>query len=100
MSTFVHWYLLAESSMAPAASGMFQIRVKSGLIDYPTGKSAMVYYGCAENMQLEISQIAAQREAENFLCRHQSTNEPAVLLERMQDRFRKRFGVLPCWPEG
>ncbi|MBL4636761.1 MAG: hypothetical protein JKY56_23120 [Kofleriaceae bacterium] len=100
MSTFVHWYLLAESQMVPATSGMFQIRVESGLIDYPKGKSAMVYYGCAENMQLEIVKIAAQREAENFLCRHQSTGEPAVLLERMRNRFRERFGVFPSWPEG
>ena len=100
MSTFVHWYSLAESHEAPAEPGMFQIRVVSGLLDYPNGKSAMVYYGCGDDMNAEIARIAAERSAEHFLCRHQSTEEPAVLLERMRKRFRDRFGVLPTWPMG
>ncbi|MFQ5865218.1 MAG: hypothetical protein ACE5IW_08340 [bacterium] len=35
----------------PTKAGLFQIRVREGLLTYPKGKSAMFYYGYASNLK-------------------------------------------------
>jgi hypothetical protein len=100
MTDFVHWYALRDASAhAPDGPGVFQIRVPEGLLTYPTGRSAMAYYALAHNLRDEIARIAADHDELDFLCRHQSSAEPAVLLEFVRSQFVRRFGTAPNWPE-
>ncbi len=99
MTDFVHWYSLRDAGKhAPRGPGVFQIRIPHGLIDYPSGKSAMVHYSLAQDLHDEIARIAALHDELDFLCRHQSSPEPAVLLEFVQSQFLRRFGTVPTWP--
>ena len=99
MTDFVHWYPLREAGQhAPACRGVFQIRMASGLLHYPSGKSAMAHYGSAENLCDEILRLAAEHGEVDFLCRHQSSEQPAVLLELVRTQFERRFGTAPSWP--
>ena len=97
---FVHCYPLQEAQRhAPSGPGVYQIRVPAGLLDYPKGKSAMVHYGSSANLRAAIEALAASRLEGDFLCRHQSSEEPAVLLEFVCSQFERRFGSVPVWPE-
>jgi hypothetical protein len=99
MTDFVHWYPLREAGEhAPAGRGVYQIRIPSGLLEYPSGKSAMVHYGSAENLREELAELALAHDQLDFLCRHQSSEQPAVLLEFVLTQFERRFGVAPNWP--
>lgn len=97
---FVHWYPLAESDLhAPAEAGVYQLRVPEGLRSYPTGRSAMVHYGSATNLREGIQVLRAALPRSDFLCRHQSSATPAVLLEFVRSQFIRRFGCAPTWSE-
>lgn len=99
MTDFVHWYPLREAVQhAPPETGVFQIRVADGLLDYPQGKSAMVHYGQATDLRDSIQQVAREHNEADFLCRHQSSEQPAVLLEFVLNNFERRFGTAPSWP--
>jgi hypothetical protein len=98
-TSFVPWYPLAQAGQhAPAAPGVYQIRVSKGLIDYPTGKSAMVCYGTSQNLREELSRQGQERDGAAFLARHQQTSQAAELFEMIMERFRQRFGAEPEWP--
>ena len=50
MEQFGRWFDLTETSVeehAPDGPAALQVRRARGLVDYPTGKSAMVWYGYA-----------------------------------------------------
>ena len=43
------WILLNTEQLqklAPRTSGLYEIKVDNAVIDYPNGKSSMIYYGC------------------------------------------------------
>jgi hypothetical protein len=45
------WLTFDEVEIAaPEDPGLFQIKLREGLLAYPSGKSAMVYYGYSENL--------------------------------------------------
>lgn len=102
---FVPWYPLAEASRhAPSSPGVYQVRVEKGLIEYPTGKSAMIHYGAARDVRQAVSELADAHPAAPWLCRHavelspQEEADPEEALERLLDRFRRRFGAPPTLP--
>jgi hypothetical protein len=100
---FVPWYRLAEAAEhAPARPGVFQVRVESGLIDYPRGKSAMVHYGAADDVRAATLAFAAAHPGAALLCRHaeQTTAaaDPDAVLATLLARFRGRFGASPGLP--
>jgi hypothetical protein len=99
MTDFVHWYALRDAGEhAPAGPGVLQIKIPAGLLTYPTGKSAMVHYASSQNLQEEVTRLAAEHAELDFLCRHQSSEQPAVLLDFVQTQFLRRFGTAPSWP--
>ena len=99
LTDFVHWYPLADAAKhAPPSPGVFQVKVSGRLIDYPTGKSAMVCYGSAENLQEAVATVALEHLGAKFMCRHQGSDAPAVLLDFVLGQFVRRFGVPPTWP--
>ena len=97
--TFGSWYPLQEApANTPARSGVFQIRLAQGLLDYPTGKSAMVHYGWSET-DLRAEVLAFTPGAgEPLLCRHVEERYPRAAHDRLREQFIRRFGSPPRLP--
>ena len=99
MTDFVHWYALREADdHAPSGPGVFQVKISRGLLTYPGGKSAMVHYASSPDLRQAIARLAGDHDDLDFLCRHQSSEQPAVLLQFVQTQFERRFGRSPNWP--
>lgn len=93
---FGRWYPVAEiEARAPAAPGVYQLKIASGLVDYPRGKSAMVGYGAGPDVR--AAALAADPEP-GWMCRHVETDSAAAaatLLSELSARFERRFGATP-----
>lgn len=97
---FGPWYPLADArDRAPAAEGVLQLRLASGLLDYPRGRSAMVHYAHADDVRAAAVAWAAAHGAEGIVCRHliegDGATAPAVLCAKFVDEFVRRFGAAP-----
>jgi len=87
---------------------MFQVRVAEGLIDYPTGKSAMIHYETADDVRAAIAAFRARSPAAAaaaWLCRHtiemtaaDRAAATAELHARLLREFTARFGTAPALP--
>jgi hypothetical protein len=102
MSTmrFGPWYpLTAAGDLAPAGEGVLQLRLASGLIDYPRGKSAMVHYEHAAELRTAAAAWATAHGADGIVCRHLIETDPATDLAgfcaKLFDEFVRRFGSSP-----
>ena len=97
---FCPWYPLAEAaSRAPAGEGVLQLRVASGLVDYPRGKSAMVHYAHAGDVRATALALARDKGGE-LLCRHLEAEgseviDMAAAFARLVGEFERRFGARP-----
>jgi hypothetical protein len=101
--TFCRWYPLSEAEThAPARPGVFQVRLAEGLLDYPTGKSAMVHYQSAPDMRAAAAEFAACHPGAPWLCRHlEESIDPAgatTLHASLVREFTRRFGTAPAVP--
>jgi hypothetical protein len=93
----------AALGAVPAEAGLVQVRVAEGLVTYPRGKSAMIWYGAERDLRASLQEassriVAAAREAgiEGPLwvrTRRVAIPEPA--LARLLERFTARFGTPP-----
>jgi hypothetical protein len=101
---FCPWYPLAEAARhAPAGEGVLQIRVVDGLLDYPTGKSAMVHYEHALAVRDRAMALAAEHHGEALLCRHLEIEgdervDLAAFHAKVLEEFVRRFGSPPAFP--
>lgn len=99
---FGPWYPLADArDLAPAAEGVLQLRLASGLIDYPRGKSAMVHYAHAADVRAAALAWAAEHRADGIVCRHlieADGGAPAALFAQVMAEFVGRFGAPPGAP--
>jgi hypothetical protein len=100
--TFGPWYPLAEAGEhAPASEGILQLRVVSGLVDYPRGKSAMVWYEHAPDVRAAALALASAHRGKDLLCRHVIELDPATdfatLYAKVTSEFVRRFGTLPLF---
>ena len=102
---FVSWYALAEASAhAPPTPGVFQVRVRRGLIDYPRGKSAMIHYGWARDVRAAAAAFARAHPHADWLCRHAvelapwQVADPEQACRTLLQRFHARFGTPPSIP--
>ena len=79
-----------------------QLRLASGLLDYPRGKSAMVHYQHAEDVRAAAVAWAAAHGADGIVCRHLIEGEaamaPAALCAKLMEEFVRRFGARPRLP--
>lgn len=86
---------------APAAEGVLQLRLAEGLIDYPTGKSAMVHYAYTLNMRESALALAAAHP-NGLVCRHVEEVPAGVDLRafhaKVREEFVRRFGREPGFP--
>jgi hypothetical protein len=102
---FGPWYPLAEAGdHSPAAEGVLQLRLASGLIDYPRGKSAMLHYAHAGDVRAAAIAWAAAHGADGFVCRHLIELDPGTELAtfhaKLSEEFVRRFGAPPHAPPG
>jgi hypothetical protein len=78
-------------------AGVFQIKIERGLVEYPRGKSAMIYYGAGPNVR-EAVQAVASRLAEQFgpiVCRSLASDQFEEELAHHLQRFTDQFGAPP-----
>jgi hypothetical protein len=99
---FGPWYPLADArDRAPASDAVWQLRLASGLIDYPRGKSAMVHYGHAADFRAAALAWAQthSRAAPGLVCRHlievDAATDLAAFHAKLLDEFVRRFGSPP-----
>jgi hypothetical protein len=97
---FGPWYPLADArDHAPATAGIWQLRLASGLLDYPRGKSAMVHYEHASDVRAAAMSWAAAHRADGLLCRHliepDAATDLAGLYAKLSGEFVRRFGAAP-----
>ena len=95
---FGRWYALAEAGdHAPETEGVLQLRVATGLVDYPRGKSAMVLYQHAPNLKIAAQALAGAHAGRDLLCRHLIEVDPGTNLEtfcaKLRTEFERRFGA-------
>ena len=97
---FCPWYPLDDAAdHAPAAEGVLQLRLADGVLDYPTGKSAMVHYAHASDLRAAAAALAVRFAGTDLVCRHLDTEGETVDLAgfyaRVLDEFVRRFGAAP-----
>jgi hypothetical protein len=100
---FCPWYPLADAAAhAPAEEGVLQVRLGSGLIDYPKGKSAMVHYEHATDVRAAATALAAAHVGEDLVCRHLEIEpgeavDAAAFHAKVREEFIRRFGSPPAF---
>lgn len=97
---FGPWYPLRDAGdRAPQGENILQLRVRSGLLDYPRGKSAMVLYQHAADARGAARALAATHADRDLLCRHlieiDSATDLAAFYAKLTEEFVRRFGALP-----
>ena len=102
---FCPWYPLAEAgAQAPASAGVFQVRVADGLVDYPSGKSAMIHYEAATDLRAATAAFGAAWPDRPWLCRHtiemtpEETAGADAFFAKLLREFVARFGAAPRLP--
>jgi len=100
---FGPWYpLAAAGDHAPGAPGILQLRLATGLLDYPRGKSAMVHYAHAQDVRAAALALAGAHPGGHLVCRHLIEIEEATDLgafhAKLRDEFVRRFGTPPAFP--
>jgi hypothetical protein len=101
---FGPWYPLAEAeAQAPAGEGVLQVRLATGLLDYPRGKSAMVHYAHAPDLRAAARALAAAHPGEALVCRHlievPDATDLAAFCAKLRAEFVRRFGRVPFYEE-
>ena len=103
---FTDWIFLDEiEESVPIDPGLFQIKIREGLLAYPTGKSAMFYYGYSEDLnyglvkfrQEILPQLKMQQDI--LLARWMETENFESQIQRYLHFFQSNFGSLPLGNE-
>jgi hypothetical protein len=97
---FGDWYPLSHAGdRAPATAGVLQLRLASGLVDYPRGKSAMMWYQHAPDVRAAAVQLAARWPGRDLVCRHlievSEGVDLAAFCAKLRAEFVRRFGRAP-----
>jgi len=82
---------------------VLQLRLATGLLDYPRGKSAMVHYAHADDVRAAALAWAAAHGSDGIVCRHliegDGATAPAALYAKVVDDFVRRSARCPSSPE-
>lgn len=97
---FGPWYPLGDAgNHAPALEGVLQLRRVRGLLDYPRGKTAMVWYAHAPDVRAAALALASRHAGVDLLCRHlieiDATMDLGAFYEKLRADFVRRFGAAP-----
>ena len=84
---------------APTGNGVIQVKTSGTLRRYPKGKSAMLWYGSADNCRTTLKQLlpklAAAFPHESLRWRVRTTDNAPQEHQRLLVRFIQRFGAPP-----
>ncbi len=74
------------------------------MLDYPSGKSAMVHYARADNVRACATALAAAHPNADLLCRHLEIEQDehvdhAAFHAKVLEEFVRRFGSPPMMPD-
>ena len=99
---FGPWYPLADAGdHAPAVEGILQVRLATGLVDYPRGKSAMLWYGHARDVRAAALALATAHADKDLVCRHlieiEDATDLAAFCAKLMTEFVRRFGTRPMY---
>ena len=99
---FCPWYPLANAAdHTPPAEGILQLRLAAGLVDYPRGKSAMVWYGHAMDTRAVARALALTHADNQLVCRHlielDEATDLAAFCAKLRAEFVRRFGTVPLF---
>lgn len=106
------WIFLTEAqveTLGPETAGVYEVKVNKRLVDYPHGRSAMIYYGCTreevptirealrlEWMSEDKAEIrAAWSEYGELVFRFAVCEDPLGEHLRRLENFEQRFGRPP-----
>ncbi len=97
---FGQWYPLAAArDHVPTGEGMLQLRLATGLLVYPNGKSAMVHYEHAGDLAAAAAAWAEAHGSAGIVCRHLIETDPttdvAAFCAKLSQEFVRRFGAPP-----
>lgn len=99
---FSEWKSLETiSADAPHDAGLFQIKIREGLLNYPNGKSAMFYYGFAQNLNRGLlkflSEILPLLEVNTdaLFIRWMPASDSDARFQNLLNSFVANFGALP-----
>lgn len=97
---FGPWYPLVDArDRTPREENMLQLRLASGLRDYPRGKSAMVHYAYSRDVCAAACAWADAHGTTGIVCRHlieiDDATDLAAFYEKVSDDFVRRFGAPP-----
>lgn len=102
---FGRWMSLPEAlAVAPEGPGLYQIRVRDGLLAFPRGRSAMVAYGGGEDVAASLRAFLQSEAAQQvrplgpLLCRFSAPDpgrSAAECLAALLSRFVAQFGAPP-----
>jgi hypothetical protein len=84
----------------PAGESVLQLRVAEGLIDYPSGKSAMVHYAHTVDAVAVAAALASTYRDRDLWCRHLELEgdrdvDLAAFHAKLLQEFVRRFGRAP-----
>jgi hypothetical protein len=103
---FCPWYPLQEAGWrTPPAANVLQVRVATGLMPYPRGRSAMVFYAHAGDARRRATALAERWAGRDLWCRHlieidaPQTAALAEYCEKLAAEFVRRFGAPPAYTE-
>ena len=90
----------AEPSTVTAEAALVQVKVVEGLLTYPKGRSAMVYYGVlapcsAPRVAALLTRLAADFQGQQLVWRFLASGSVEGELEQLLQRFVTRFGAAP-----
>ena len=102
------WHPISQAgSAAPEAAGVLQTRAE-GVMDYRSGRSAMILYACSDEGETLRGFVAGRgaRELDRAISagarwiRFAQTDNPRVELDRLLEGFVERFGSPPISNSG
>ncbi len=98
---FTDWTPFQNFCKAPATTGVFQLRIDEGLLDYPTGKSTMFYFGYAENLNRSLDEFNKNilpyldRTPDKLLLRWLPDPNAKARFEKRMNAFVNKFSCMP-----
>ncbi len=93
------------AEQVPKEPGLFQIKIREGLLSYPRGKSAMFYYGYSADLNyglLKFSQDVLPHlkvGAEVLFARWMAAEDFEIRFKNQLDLFHSNFGSFPLGNE-
>lgn len=102
---FSDWTSLDQINQTPPQSGLFQIKMREGLLGYPTGKSAMFYYGYSSDLASGLKKFCKEVlplfeiNANALLVRWMAAEDTEERFRNHLNAFLKNFGTMPLGNE-